>query len=46
MGRNFGFNDNIWQTNLLNLFVVLGIVVIIVRNTIKQTLNDRRVKIN
>lgn len=42
MRLDFGFNSNIWQTNLLNLSVVVGIVVRVLGDVVKQVLTDRR----
>jgi hypothetical protein len=42
MRLDFGFNSNIWQTNLLNLSVVIGIVVRVLGDVVKQVLADRR----
>jgi hypothetical protein len=42
MRLDFSFNNNIWQTNLLNLSVVVGIVVRVLRDVVKQVLTDRR----
>ena len=42
MRYNFGLNTNLFETNVLNLIVVLGVVVTIVGDAIKSLLDQRR----
>jgi F-type H+-transporting ATPase subunit b len=42
MRQGFGLNTNIFETNILNLAVVLGIVVTVVGDALRSILNQRR----
>jgi F-type H+-transporting ATPase subunit b len=42
MRQGFGFNTNLFETNILNLTVVVGIVVTIVGDAVRSSLDQRR----
>ena len=42
MKHGFGFNTNLFETNILNLVAVIGIVVIIVGDAVQSVLDQRR----
>ena len=42
MKQGFGFNTNLFETNILNLAAVIGIVVIIVGDAVQSVLDQRR----
>ena len=42
MKQGFGFNTNLFETNILNLAAVIGIVVIVVGDAVQSVLNQRR----
>lgn len=41
-GESFGFNFNIFETNLINLSVVIGVVVSFVGNALRSLLENRK----
>jgi len=42
MRAGFGFNTDLFETNVLNLAVVVGIVVVVVGNALSELLDQRR----
>ena len=42
MRQGFGFNTNLFETNVLNLAVVVGIVVTVVGDAVQSLLDQRR----
>ena len=42
MRHGFGLNTNLFETNVLNLAVVVGVVVTVVGDAVQSLLNQRR----
>jgi F-type H+-transporting ATPase subunit b len=42
IGHGFGFNTNVFETNIINLAAVVGIVVSFVGNNLNSILQDRK----
>lgn len=42
MGNGFGLNTNLFETNVLNLSVVIGVVVVVVGDSLSSLLEQRR----